>query len=737
MAKLGGLYFTLGADVQAAIQGLKATDAAAKAVSITFQQSIQKYDQAAQKIAVWSVVANQAFSQVNDTLANVDVSGLDDAEKKSLSNIKSITKNLESLTRAATVASSSFSVARQTAGAFMTGIARLAPQATAAIAAMSGPIGIIVGGLAALTAGYFTWRNAQAETVEVVDKLKQKLIQQQAETNLLISIVKDSTLTFRQKNAQIEQYNKNTGSNISLLNQQATNIGAVVTQLERANEVLFINIQLEARKERLLELERQRIVLVEKYQQALQQEQNAINASTNQLERLKANESSFNQARERGAVTTAKKITNSEKSIAEAREVSSNAKKSIEEIDNLRKKEKEILGDLNAELLKYKTKIAANKIEPISIDTRITIPSEDSARLAIINKLHAEIQKIEQRYRLWGDAAAATEDKIRYLTTSATELVEIGVDPNDEVVVQLLAQITELKNVANTEIPTIFVDPLALAQANFQAGMQQIAASFEVFQDPARAAREEMSLIQDTINELLANGVPAHDDFIQSLISQYKNLQKEAETTWKQIVRQFSKGISLANNIANGLEVFTDGDLTARRQDLENFYQRERELIEESNLTQRQKAQLQESLDKKADKAKRKLARDEARANRDKEAFQAAVAGARAAVAAGPNPFAIAAMLAFTAAQVAFIKSRPLPALAQGGIAFGPTAALVGEYPGANVNPEVIAPLNKLQNYIVEAVVSAGGGGSLYGVIKGDDLHLLQEKQNYITKRTR
>ena len=50
---------------------------------------------------------------------------------------------------------------------------------------------------------------------------------------------------------------------------------------------------------------------------------------------------------------------------------------------------------------------------------------------------------------------------------------------------------------------------------------------------------------------------------------------------------------------------------------------------------------------------------------------------------------------------------------AAGGIVSGPTAALVGEYPGARTNPEVIAPLNKLQNMM---------GGNVSFVISGDNL---------------
>ena len=50
---------------------------------------------------------------------------------------------------------------------------------------------------------------------------------------------------------------------------------------------------------------------------------------------------------------------------------------------------------------------------------------------------------------------------------------------------------------------------------------------------------------------------------------------------------------------------------------------------------------------------------------------------------------------------------------AAGGIVSGPTAALVGEYSGAKTNPEVIAPLSKLQNMM---------GGNVTFTISGDNL---------------
>jgi len=46
-----------------------------------------------------------------------------------------------------------------------------------------------------------------------------------------------------------------------------------------------------------------------------------------------------------------------------------------------------------------------------------------------------------------------------------------------------------------------------------------------------------------------------------------------------------------------------------------------------------------------------------------------------------------------------------LPALADGGILSGATMALMGEYAGAQTNPEVIAPLDKLHDLLVRPTI--------------------------------
>ena len=83
-------------------------------------------------------------------------------------------------------------------------------------------------------------------------------------------------------------------------------------------------------------------------------------------------------------------------------------------------------------------------------------------------------------------------------------------------------------------------------------------------------------------------------------------------------------------------------------------------------------------------------------------------------------PIALAAGIAAIAAGAALkskINEQKTTKFANGGIVSGPTMGLVGEYPGAKSNPEVIAPLDKLKGML------GGQGGGTF-VLRGQDLLL-------------
>lgn len=101
--------------------------------------------------------------------------------------------------------------------------------------------------------------------------------------------------------------------------------------------------------------------------------------------------------------------------------------------------------------------------------------------------------------------------------------------------------------------------------------------------------------------------------------------------------------------------------------------------------------------------------------------------GTAAAVAAGPAGLALLAPFIASAVAMTTGAFAAVPKFAAGGIVSGPTMGLMGEYPGAKSNPEVIAPLNKLQSMID---TGSGGNMNLSGefVVRGSDLVLALQR---------
>ena len=84
------------------------------------------------------------------------------------------------------------------------------------------------------------------------------------------------------------------------------------------------------------------------------------------------------------------------------------------------------------------------------------------------------------------------------------------------------------------------------------------------------------------------------------------------------------------------------------------------------------------------------------------------------AIAAGVALIALGAGMKSTIQRKA--EESGVPALAQGGLAYGPTLAMVGDNRGASADPEVIAPLSKLKDML------GGSAFQVYGRISGNDI---------------
>jgi hypothetical protein len=91
------------------------------------------------------------------------------------------------------------------------------------------------------------------------------------------------------------------------------------------------------------------------------------------------------------------------------------------------------------------------------------------------------------------------------------------------------------------------------------------------------------------------------------------------------------------------------------------------------------------------------------------------------------------ALIAGSAVITGMLNKGPQPtAFAEGGIVSGPTLGLVGEYPGASSNPEVIAPLDKLKGMLN---TNEQSGFVASTTIQGRDLAIVLERYNKDSRR--
>lgn len=110
-----------------------------------------------------------------------------------------------------------------------------------------------------------------------------------------------------------------------------------------------------------------------------------------------------------------------------------------------------------------------------------------------------------------------------------------------------------------------------------------------------------------------------------------------------------------------------------------------------------------------------------------------AFSGAAAQSQTVPFPYNLIALAASMAAVTAAVAS--IPKYADGGLAYGPTLGIFGEYAGASSNPEVVAPLNKLKSLIADDNGNNINGQVVFK-IKGRYLEGILEREHHIHERS-
>jgi len=183
-------------------------------------------------------------------------------------------------------------------------------------------------------------------------------------------------------------------------------------------------------------------------------------------------------------------------------------------------------------------------------------------------------------------------------------------------------------------------------------------------------------------------------------------------------LRALQEHLSNASQVLGQISAISSALTSKRTTELNNYYREEQLAIENSALSEEEKAARLSELDAEVDQKRRELERDQARRSKLISLFEIAINTASAIVQALPNVFLAALVGTLGAIQAGIVASTPLPALAQGGIvtpSTGGTAVTVAEAGQA----EVIFPLDKLDQFLSDRSMAGGGSGTSDG-----DIHL-------------
>ena len=375
------------------------------------------------------------------------------------------------------------------------------------------------------------------------------------------------------------------------------------------------------------------------------------------------------------------------------------------------------------EKLKYE-RDSALKDEATSTTKAIADSSSEEEKIKIAQMSAEKIQLIWDEYYLKSEAAAEVfADRIRSVDK---ELAMLRIDESQKIAEKELS--SKLK--ANVEAASSdeerlklvaeYYKELALLQEQYEneAAVKQLEFNKEAELDAALSAEEKIKIeekylkLSQQLKDQYATDVQAvNADFGKdALDAELANTKKSYAEKLQLLKDQLDQEIILYDEYAKRKAEIDQEEKERKISIAEATQSYSNQLIEAvSNF---QEARMNEELKAAGDNETKKEAIRKRYAKKQQKAaiaqtlINGAVAIIKALAELGPIAGAVAATIigVTTASQVAAIASQPL---AKGGIAYGETLATIGEYPGARSNPEVVAPLDKLQNILTKVMTES------------------------------
>jgi len=393
--------------------------------------------------------------------------------------------------------------------------------------------------------------------------------------------------------------------------------------------------------------------------------------------------------------------------------------------------ESEKLQELMNEKSKKGRELNAKENEALEALRKIykTVGFELSGNLSTQTKLEKTISNITGEYiavnkntTVWIGTLGAN-DKITKNTRENLEDLrdELSKDTNQfdtaaQAVADYLKKLDEIGSTAakaKTPLPTPTGTPTlaptlglgVLAPPPFIGPLNEVTKSF------SDKVKDAFTSVQGTVGEI------------------FGTMQKNGKTTFENIAMGVEAAFSGINEVLN-----TQFDLQIAKD--QELFDRKKSLMEESaayqSATSKKQAELLRKLEEDSFKKSNKIKKKQAKLDKAQAMFSAIVqVASQVAANVAVPPLAIAIGIA-GAIQIAAIAAQPIPAFANGGIVSGPTLGLMGEYSGARSNPEVIAPLDKLQGMMGSQNIRV----QVYGSLDSEGIQIATIKGNKIAAET-
>ena len=238
-------------------------------------------------------------------------------------------------------------------------------------------------------------------------------------------------------------------------------------------------------------------------------------------------------------------------------------------------------------------------------------------------------------------------------------------------------------------------------------------------------AFKDIEDIEKRLVDAAAKKLPPLELKVQADTSGIGNFTESLKSKAAGLVEKFEGIASAASNLGNSFFSTISKGFDNREQRLDDYYSKEKSNIENSYLTEEEKANRISALDERTNQQRKRIARDRAKADKAQAIFSATINGALATLKAFAEggPILAAITGALVAAQIAAIAAQPLPSLAIG------TDMVKRDGMAMNHKGEAIVPASVVKGGFT------GGGNQLTGRLSGIDILVsARNSERYLNK---